>query len=452
MAPVRPKIEVILVTKENISRGLLTLIPFSLCFSQRLNALVLFLYLLSVLIQKDIPERFRFAVRQRWIYPFIGLYLIQAASLLWTADLAHGYAVLSTKAPVAVLPVLIAMDVSADRRSLRNAMWSLIAGCSLGLLYCIIFAVAGYFRSGETGGFFYHSLGDPLDRFNALYFSFYLFGSLVFLSHLGRGRSMLRFLKTSPKQDDTRNRNTPGFILGLFLTLGLVLLSSRLFLLLTIGFFVFQFLKNDRGGDWFRHKPAWILPVVLLAGSIYFTGFPRDRFLQIIRSDFAVLQQDRFSWDTPFNGLTLRLVLLKFGWQILGEKDAWLTGLGVGDVRGEMDAMIVRYNLYHGNPDLGDTGYLGYNFHNQYLELVGQSGIACLGCWLLALIMGFRYGRGSDLRGALVFLLAGIVCFSLIEGVLERQRGVVFIAFFMSLFFKCNDHGIKELSNGRDPG
>lgn len=364
---------------------------------------------------------------------------------------------MSTKAPLLFLPALIALDGSAGPKAIRQGMWSLILGCALALLYCLIFAAANYFRNGETGSFFYHSLGEPLDRFNALYFSFYLFGSLVFLSALGSGRCqtlqkcptpILRFLQTSPIFGEVRNRKTLGFILGMFLTLGLVLLSSRLFLLLTIGFFVVQWIKNHQAGKVFRTQLAWILPVVLLTGSIYFVGFSKDRFTQILRSDFTVLQQDRFSWDTPFNGLTLRLVLLKFGLQILEEKDAWLTGLGVGDVRDETDSMIVRYNLYHGNPNLGDTGYLGYNFHNQFLELWAQSGIACLVCWLLVLIPGFKPGRGAGLPNTLIFLMAAILCFSLIEGVLERQRGVVFITFFLSMYYKCNDHGIKMLSDG----
>jgi O-antigen ligase len=50
-----------------------------------------------------------------------------------------------------------------------------------------------------------------------------------------------------------------------------------------------------------------------------------------------------------------------------------------------MDAKIVQYNLYHGNPSLGDRGYLGYGFHNQYMETWVQAGLPALaagfGCW-----------------------------------------------------------------------
>ena len=52
---------------QKASQWLLAGIPFSLCFSQRLNGMVLLLYLLAVILQPDLPGRFRRAVRLRWL-------------------------------------------------------------------------------------------------------------------------------------------------------------------------------------------------------------------------------------------------------------------------------------------------------------------------------------------------------------------------------------------------
>jgi len=82
------------------------------------------------------------------------------------------------------------------------------------------------------------------------------------------------------------------------------------------------------------------------------------------------------------------------------------------------------YGIYTGNPDLGDTGYLGYNFHNQYLEVLVGTGIPGL-LILLAILAGiFRAREKLLLFPFSVYILTFI--FFMTESVLERQAGIVF--------------------------
>ncbi|HMQ60548.1 MAG TPA: hypothetical protein PKE06_07770 [Flavilitoribacter sp.] len=420
---------------QKASKWLLICIPFSLCFSQRLNGAVLLLYLLSVVLQPGPAGRLRRAIRQPWIYPFVLLYAVQAMSMLWTADIQHGVDVLATKSSLLVLPVLIAMDESVDNNTPGNAAAGLITGCLLALFYCLIYAGTGYLISGEPAIFFYHSLGRPLSQFNALYFSFYVFTALLFLKPASAGNPF------------------PGsreFRIGavLFMAAGLLLLSSRLFLLLAVGFFLFKLAESIlQKGLSGRQSLMWMTLALLLAAGIWFSGFSRERFAQVWYSNFEVVKQEKFAWDTPFNGLTLRLLFLRFGLETLEDRGAWLTGEGVGDARSEMNARIISHNVYHGNPFRGDSGYLGYNFHNQFMELTVQSGIPALIAWTWLLVMAWRAAPPGDWRLPFLFFLVALILFALIEGVIERQRGVVFIAFFLSVFMKIDHYANQARSN-----
>ena len=69
------------------------------------------------------------------------------------------------------------------------------------------------------------------------------------------------------------------------------------------------------------------------------------------------------------------MILWRFAGEIMRDENAWLTGTGIGSRQEILNSYYIKYGVYTGNPDLGDKGYLGYNFHNQYLEVMVGTGI-----------------------------------------------------------------------------
>ena len=128
------------------------------------------------------------------------------------------------------------------------------------------------------------------------------------------------------------------------------------------------------------------------------------------------------------------MVFLRFGYEILERRDAYWLGVGVGDARAAMNETMEQYNLYTGNPNLGDTGYLNYNFHNQYMELWVQAGLPALLLFVGLLFLGLLDGWKQGGQFPLLYLMLMLTAFALTEGYLERQRGVVFFTFFFSIF------------------
>lgn len=401
------------------------LVPFTLCFWERGNTFVLFIYGGTVLLQPSPGERLRRALRQYGLLPFLALYAFTALSLLWSEDLYRGAFILEKKTALAALPVLMALDSQISRRLVCGSMCSLVAGCVLVLWAALGCAAWEYKEAGESSVFFYHALGRPFGEFNAIYFSFFVLVSIVFFDFLMRERAI-------PIPG-------PGWLavaVSATLALGLVLLSSRLFIALGLLYGIVwlagirqeQKVFSGRGG-------SRALAILLIAAGALAIVINRGRFREVAESRFEVLRQEEFRWDTPFNGLTLRLLLLKLGWEALNEENAVAQGLGVGDVRQAMNGLVRRYNLYHGNPELGDTGYLDYSLHNQYMESWLQAGLPALAAWLWLLALAGRKGWKAGRRFPLIWLVLFTTAFALSESVLERQRGLVLIVFFLSALY-----------------
>ena len=113
----------------------------------------------------------------------------------------------------------------------------------------------------------------------------------------------------------------------LFLLLNIFFLSSKvviLILLLATNIYVVRILRK-------RYRISSIVAVVLLVNfSFILISFNipsvQKRFADVIESDFNVIPQERYNYDTPFTGLTLRIVFWKAVTSVLNEENAWFVG------------------------------------------------------------------------------------------------------------------------------
>ena len=115
----------------------------------------------------------------------------------------------------------------------------------------------------------------------------------------------------------------------------------------------------------------------------------------------------------------------------MDDENAWLTGTGLGSRQQVLNSYYLRYGIYTGNPDLGDGGYLGYNFHNQYLEVMVGTGIPGLILLLFIIALKFLMQRGKLFFPSMVYIV--LLIFFITESVLERQAGIVFFCLVWTL-------------------
>ena len=399
------------------------LIPFMLCLNERLSTILVIFYIFGVLLQNFRSSDFLKPLQKTSILLLGLLFLLHLASLMWTDDLKTGLFVLEKKIGLLVLPVAIVSDKRIQGMLFDRSLFAFVLGCVVALLYCVIMAGWSVFNGTSSEAFFYHALGKPLGDFNAIFFSWYLFIAILFIKYYLEKRTI-----------DFWGHKVLAWGMIVLLVVGMVLLSSKLFLILTIGYLgytAYQELNKDQ--QYISGKWGLGAAVLIIGIGVFGLGSVNKRFMALTEGSFKVLQQEHFTYDTSFNSLTLRLLLLKFGGEILAQEKAWWSGVGVGDAQHEMDKMIVHYNVYHGNPQLGDVGYLGYNYHNQFVEFWMQIGILGMLLWGGVVFTGFKIAWSQPIYYPLYWFMIAVLLFSCIESFLERQRGVLLFAYFFPL-------------------
>lgn len=104
-------------------------------------------------------------------------------------------------------------------------------------------------------------------------------------------------------------------------------------------------------------------------------------------------------------------------------------GVSPGDNQQYLNDKIKAYHLYTGDPSKGTTGYLNYEYHNQYMETLVGCGLIGLSILLSILIYTFTKAIQQHNILLVAYLFIFCICF-LTEAVLEMEIGVVGFTFF----------------------
>ena len=324
--------------------------------------------------------------------------------------------------PLAVVPLLLLL---ADQRKYRFDTWAargFFGGLALSGLHMIVAAAADTLRGGGMERWFYHAFASPYHT-GAIYYSWYLAAALLLLAFRQQERMIGRY----------------RLLFIIFFLLLLMLSSSRMIILVTVPLVLWGTMRRWAA---LKDKKIWIgmIVIVVALGSVPFL----QRVADLKNTDLDLVTRQEYAYDTPFNGITLRLVQWRLGWEILNEKQAWLTGTGQDKKQSLLDEQYRELGVYTGNSDLGDTGYLGYNFHNQYVETLVGTGIIGFASFLLLLGYILATGRKERIFPLAFFVLTALLFMT--ESVLERQAGIMLFCLAACTFrSKASD---KELIYG----
>lgn len=283
--------------------------------------------------------------------------------------------------------------------------------CLIASAYCLTVQLI----NGRTSAdYFYHALVHPIGQ-HAVIFSCYLFFAVcLILEDLTTQRLLFPVWA--------------GTLLLLFFSGFILLLSSKLIIVICLIFYSYRLfskfsIQAVRG--------RMVLAPVILAGILIILtpNAVHQRFREMTSGHFSVLQQDRFRPDMYFNAWQFRLLQFRLVPSILQEERAWTSGTGAGRTQPLLDSAYTQLHMYAGEPGTGQTGYLGYDTHDQWLQSLLEAGIPGLiafsGLFASLLLACFKQRSSRYL-----FPVIALTAFSFTDAVLASQYGLLVFLFF----------------------
>lgn len=412
-------------TKQNPSFLFLIIALLSIPMPYAVNGISVGLFAFVTLITcKKANIRFERSL----IYPIL-LYILMAASFLWTHDENATLRAMSKVLPLLVLPLCFIIGPKYTLSQKRTIIKYYSFGILLYIGYYLIKALIRFAATKDFSVFFYHEL--VTEDVNAIHVSIYT--SIAFFYF---------FTKHEKRLIDK--------ILMVLMAIFIIMLSSKnvilVFILLVICYEMFYFRATQ--------KIKWITMglLALLTITILFSGRIRDRFLVEFKSnqqegtvvsDFGpegkvynvsvkqAWEKKRFEQNDYFPGTAFRVYQFRIFTEMLSEDDIFFKGYGLNASDFRIEQKGIEHNVFLGSAS--QEGYQKKNFHNQYVQLFAEIGF--FGFFLLLIIVLLNLKNALKTKD-FVHISFAILMISLFltESFLARQRGVVFFAAIYCLF------------------
>ena len=313
------------------------------------------------------------------------------------------------KLSLLVIPLIILLGNNILYNARKWSMRGFYTGLVISGLHMIADALLHSMDGFEMKYWMYHEFTEP-NTLGAVYYSWYISIAMISLVYT--------------KQDAIVQKLK--YYLLVFFAILLLLCASKLFVMITIPIVLIRIFLQFKRKEKIAALGVLIIIAILGASPVI------KRFKELKNTDWDVITLDQYKYDTPLNGITLRLVQWRLAYKILEDQNAWLFGTGAGSRQDILDAYYEKYNLYTGNPELDDRGYLGYNFHNQFVETAVGTGLAGLVILLLIFIYVFFCIRIQLILPIFVYIVTTIFFFT--ESVLERQAGITMFCLLVCTF------------------
>jgi len=365
--------------------------------------------------------------RNKYFLAFLAVFLSELLGQLYTQDLHTGWNLVAKDATLVAIPFGLCSGSFADKESYKKVMAAYCLILAAASCWCIAMAVRNYYTTGDIEVLFYHQLVRPISQNAIFYTVFILFGLLFLLSY--DGGSMFPWL-------GIRAARALRAVLIVFFCGMVLLLASKLFLLvllLILGWFLL------RRYSFRRNRMILILAgvaLLLLGVLVVFTDNPiKKRYNDIVHANLNIIKPEQFTPGDYFNGIQLRLLEWRFAYEIVREHRAWIWGTGTGDSQDLLNQKYRDANMYMGKPGQRGHGFIGYNFHNQFIETFVRTG--AIGLLILLILFWLMAGIACQWRtGQAFFTVLILGLFFLLQSPLTMQHGIFLFSYFPILLLQ----------------
>jgi len=388
---------------------IMCLLIVSLFFSNKVNSLCIIALLITWLLERNFRDKCTTLLKEPFFLLnafLLGVYII---SIVFSDNKSTARFFVEKNLSLLILPMVLLSKTPFMLSEIKTFGKIFISATFIVMAFCTL-AAAGNFRTGHNYEvFFYHALAGNAG-ISAIIASFFCLISIACLLSL----EVFEGWK---------------WLLLLIFSAWLVLLSSKLFIVVLL----VMLLLNIANKLSRKIKLMALSGIILLAAVIAITNNPvRSRFEDIGKFNTDYLYAKKFNPGIYFDGLSLRLVFIRFGLEIMQEDGNYLFGVGTGDAETLLQEKIRAYDMYTGDGVKDKLGYLQFGFHNEFLQKFLQTGIVGLGLFLSVLV--YCIAMAVKHRSKLLLNLMLIYLFSFFtDTIMEVQTGLVIFLTFAAL-------------------
>jgi len=399
---------------ESINSILLFLLIISLLFKEHWiskSTILIGLYTLFLFIKKKTK------LKDINYYGFSLFFIFAVISLTWSTNIDNSLPKIIGFLPFIILPIWAKFLNSKIRYDIIFKYVGIIF--MLISIATILLASFRFNSSHQMSEFYYHTLASPLST-NAIYISLlYLIIFLFDLFFLLRKKEKIEVF---------------DFFTLTILFIYILLLSSKLIIILLIFstcIVLYPSLKLR-----FKNRKLIRAGIVIIS-SIFLVIFLSHnnlskRFDKVLNIEKIkeVYSLNEFGDTYMWNGLNLRLLQLRAFYDI-ETNDHFNSLIGVGLNNGQvlLNERYKYYKLDTGKKWEKNGGYLSYNFHNQYAQILIELGF--IGFLLLIYLFYRLIVNAINSRNFLLFSIVFIfILIMFTESILVRQKGIMFFVLF----------------------
>lgn len=397
------------ITKESCFWGALILVAVSLCFKSLLfNSLSIWLLIFTWIISSPIKEKIQLVKSNKLIWLFSSLFLIYVIGLIY-GDLSSGGFEIEKRLSLIIFPIVLGTSRKINSEKIKVILVSFAVSCTFISIICFIDTFYSNYSQGITYVYYnswLFSSGNLTQNygFHPSYFSIYsVFSIFIFLYFLLKSNNMGKLTKIIL------------IVAIIYLTIFILFLAVRtgVFSLLTLSICIILFYPYKKHKLLYRITFSIFFIFIILC-SIQFLAPIREKFKGLLNISSG---DSRFSSALRFEtgGSALEVI-----------KEHLFFGIGTGNLQPALQKIYKRENFtepyeYHYNP------------HNQFLDITATLGIVGLFIFLLCLFYPIYLSyKNKNYLYALFLIL--FIFISLPESTLAMHKGVVWYAFFNSLF------------------
>lgn len=357
---------------------------------------------------------------QRTFFLFAFFAFMHLLGMLYTQNIAQGLSEIERRSAVVVLPFIILGSGVVFREDDIKRLTVLFfkTGVVIGVALILI-ASARFLESGDYSVFFYQEFSGPFGpaslvfRLHPVYYSYFLLFGLFCTM-------LIKY--------EAEKKKVSFWLWNFALLILLVLLASKVAFGVFFVLIVVWLARKWRRLS-VRESMMMVGGVMAVCLMVYLIPETRSRFSDILNLNFINdVNNQIYSYNHNFNGLSLRVVIWKLSIENLYRDQLLFSGVGTGDVKDYLNSIYARHGLL-------DGGYLNYNAHNEYVEMLLMLGIPGLLIFLTLIVWGTVWSiRNRNQCLTILLLILGFA--SLTESVLAINKGIMFFSLFGSLMLK----------------